>query len=332
VHIRGPVTPVRVVAIDAIPEELACSGGCRYEAKLDGFRAICRISDSGMVQLTSRRQANLSRAFPDIAAAVTSVLPPGTVVDGEIVRWGAEGRTDFAALQRRLVAGRRVPELARLEPCHYAIFDLLETGGTDYRPRPFAERRSALERLLADVPGTSPVILCPQTSQYGEARLWFEVLHAQGVEGIVVKAADDPYEPRVRWWKVKYRTSTEAVIGGVVGSLEAPQALILGRQVEGQLRVVGRTSPLPAVVRRQFAGVLTPAGGEHPWPEALPGGWAGGFPGADPVHYLRVIPNVVVEVLVDAAQGAGRWRHLAGFARLRTDLRPEDVPPGLEID
>ncbi len=85
--------------------------------------------------------------------AVRERLAPGTVVDGEIVRWGPDGRLDFGALQRRHVAGRRRTELARTEPCHYVVFDVLEADGVDLRPKPLRERRVVLEACSAT---TSP--------------------------------------------------------------------------------------------------------------------------------------------------------------------------------
>ncbi|MEV4000622.1 hypothetical protein [Actinomadura sp. NPDC049753] len=94
-------------------------------------------------------------------------MPPGTVVDGEIVRWGRDGWLDFAALQRRHVAGHRRAALAASEPCHYVVWDVLETAGVDYRPAPLWLRREVLEQLPAGLPGTSRVVLCPQMRDVG---------------------------------------------------------------------------------------------------------------------------------------------------------------------
>lgn len=48
-----------------------------------------------------------------------------------------------------------------------------------------------------------------------------------------------------RWFKVHRRDTTEAVIGGVTGTLRRPQQLVLDRYDEdGRLRAVGRTTPL----------------------------------------------------------------------------------------
>ncbi|WP_433464162.1 ATP-dependent DNA ligase [Spirillospora sp. CA-128828] len=334
-HIRRAVTPMAATSIDHIPDEWACSGGCRYEPKFDGFRCMAHVDEDGGVQLWSRRLKPLGDAFPEITLAVLNTLPPGTVVDGEIVRWGRDGRLDFSALQRRHVAGRRRAELAVTEPCHYVVFDVLEAREEDLRPAPLAERRAELEQLLAGLPGTSHVVLCPQLRDVGEARLWFEILLAQGVEGLVVKAADDPYRDGQRgWWKVKHRTTTEAIVGGVTGIIGEPRTLLLGRYGQsGRLRIVARSTALPGAARAELAGVFTSAHGDHPWPEVLPAGWAGGLPGTgEPIQYTRVAPDVVVEISVDAAVEHGRWRHTVRFVRLRRDAAPEDVPVGLDLE
>lgn len=334
-HIQRPIAPMAATSIDRIPEELACSGGCRYEPKFDGFRCIAHVNEHGGVHLWSRRLKRLNDAFPEITLAVSDTLPAGTVVDGEIVRWGRDGRLDFSALQRRHVTGRRRAHLAITEPCHYVVFDVLETAGRDLRPAPLSERRAELEHLLGSVPATSRVVLCPQLRDVGEARLWFEILVAQGVEGLVVKAADGPYrEGRRGWWKVRHRTTTEAIVGGITGTLAEPKTLLLGRySPNGRLHVVARSTPLPAPARDQLAAVVRQAGNDHPWPPVLPAGWAGGLPGTgEPVQYTRVVPDVVIEISADAAVEHGRWRHPVRYVRTRADLAPDDVPTGLDLE
>ncbi|WP_329521084.1 ATP-dependent DNA ligase [Spirillospora sp. NBC_01491] len=322
-------------AADRIPDEQGCPGGCRYEPKFDGFRATAIINEHGGVTLTSRQLTRFNETFPEVVLAVFDALPTETVVDGEIVRWAGDGRLDFAALQRRQVAGRRRYDLARAEPCHYVVFDVLEIRGVDLWGRPLVERRAVLEDLLGDAAATSLIVACPQTDDAGEARLWMEVLVKQGIEGIVVKAAAGRYvEGRRGWLKIKHRSTTEAVVGGVTGRLSAPRILLLGRYTRaGRLRVVGRTAPLPAAAQAAIAGALTPAGDEHPWPGELPASWAGGLPGSEPpIQYTRVVPDLVAEISVDAASERGRWRHTARYVRLRTDLAPADVPCDLDLE
>lgn len=328
-HIRSPVKPMLAVTVDRIPPPQSCPGGCLYEPKFDGFRAVARVDEEGAVDLWSRRRVRFDDAFPEIVEAVRERIEPGTVVDGEIVRWGEDGRLDFGALQRRHVAGRRRAEYARTEPCHYVVFDVLESGGVDLRPRPLRERRAVLESLLGGDLSAGRVVVIPQTADAEEAELWFDALAALGIEGVMVKDADGPYlEGRRRWRKVKRRITTEAIVGGVTGTRRAPETLILGRyDAGGRLRVVARTAPLPPAARTSLAELLHHAGPGHPWPAELPAGFAGGPYGSHPpIRYVRTEPEVVVEFSADAALDDGRWRHAVRFVRVRRDLDPSQVP------
>ena len=319
-----------------LPRQDACPGGCLYEPKWDGFRAITRVDERGDSTLSSRRSKPLSAAFPEIAAAAASILPASTTVDGEIVRWSSEGRLEFSALQRRLHAGRSAKELARLEPCHYVIFDLLNLRGEDFRERPLSERRAALERLLAEVPGRSALVLGLQTGDLDQAREWFDSLAAVGIEGLIVKAARQPYRPGGRdWVKIKHYTTTEVIIGGLTGTLVRPQGLIVGRyrSATGELMVVGRSTILGEVAAAEVARAVRPASEEHPWPDVLPPGWTSSIYGSrEPTRYTRLIPDLVLEVRVDVATDHHRWRHPVRYMRLRPDLTADEVPRDLELD
>lgn len=77
-HIRRPVVPMAAASSDVIPDERSCPGGCRYEPKWDGFRAVARVDEHAGVHLWSRRQRRLNTAFPEIVMAVFDTLPRGT--------------------------------------------------------------------------------------------------------------------------------------------------------------------------------------------------------------------------------------------------------------
>jgi bifunctional non-homologous end joining protein LigD len=78
----------------------------RYEPKLDGFRGLVWHSQGGLIRLLSRNARDLAPWFPQLARASTG-LPPGTLVDGEIVIADARGYPDFGALQHRLTVARK---------------------------------------------------------------------------------------------------------------------------------------------------------------------------------------------------------------------------------
>jgi ATP-dependent DNA ligase len=276
------------------------------------------------VKLQSRQQRSLTRYFPEIAAAV-GALDVDVVLDGELVLW-RDGRLDFAALQQRLhPAASRADALARSMPVSYVIFDLLEVAGADLRRRPYLERRACLEDLLGrQVP--HGLVLMPASSDPAVAQLWLINHSAAGIEGVVAKRCSHSYRPgKTTWHKVRTRVTAEAVVGGVLGSIKHPEALVVGLPDQsGRLRIAGRTTPLPPALRHELPELLVAAGETHPWPAAIPSSRFGQRP-STPVDYTRVVPSLVVELDVDVAFEQHRWRHAARLVRLRRDLASDDL-------
>ena len=89
--------------------------------------------------------------------------------------------------------------LRRARAPAYVAFDILWLDGTDLRSLPLGERRKRLQAIL---PTKSPII-AEALSVTGRGRELFELMRSNDLEGIVAKRLDDPYEPRVRWLKIK---------------------------------------------------------------------------------------------------------------------------------
>jgi ATP-dependent DNA ligase len=308
--------------VRAIPPPNALPGGCRYEPKWDGYRLVI-VRSASSTRLWSKQGRDLTDRFPDIAAAAVAQLPAGSVVDGEVVVWNGS-RLDFGLLQQRMgTSPARIGALVAAAPASYVAFDLLATGGTDLRRRTLRVRRSALEELAAR--WAPPLQLSPLTADVAEAQQWFTDFRAAGVEGLVVKGASGRYAPgRREWLKVKSWETTEIIAGGVIGTIARPSQLVAGLVRDGELVVVGRTSPLSQRQAEELSAVLTPAGPDHPWPDRIGTGRFGG--GRLSVPLTKVEPDVVVEVSADAALQAGVFRHPMRYVRVRNDLHPSDVP------
>jgi ATP-dependent DNA ligase len=306
-----------------IPAPHALPGGCRYEPKWDGYRLVV-VREAHGTRLWSKQGRDLTDRFPDVAAAALAQVPAGTVLDGEVVVWH-DDRLDFGLLQQRMVASpARVAAQVAAHPASYVAFDVLALGGADLRDATLGRRRAELETLSAR--WRPPMQLSPSTADRALAEQWFTDFRVAGVEGLVAKGAGTRYAPgRREWLKVKSWESTEVVAGGVIGSLDRPGQLVAGRYRDGELVVVGRSSPLSPQQSAELAAVLEPAGDDHPWPTRIGTGRFGG--GRLSVPLTRVRPVAVVEVSADAALQAGVFRHPLRFVRVRADLRVEDLPP-----
>ncbi|MGF0118771.1 ATP-dependent DNA ligase [Promicromonospora sp. Marseille-Q5078] len=328
--LRLPVEVVLARAVERIPASSALPGGARFEPKWDGYRGvISKVGDR--VGVWSRRGTDLTSTFPEIAAAAGEQLASGTVLDGELVVWSG-GRLDFGALQERMGRGpRAAAEHARRRPASMAVFDVLAAGGDDLRGMPWSLRRALLEDLAAL--WRPPLNLSPVTADVDEAREWFDTYVAAGIEGLVVKGADQPYRGGSRdWLKVKHRSTVDVVCGAVIGPRAAPEQIVAGMPIAGRLRIVGRTGPLRPGARRALAGVLRVPVGEHPWPAVVPAGAFGRFGRERGPVGLTLVEPVVVEVSADAAWSGSSYRHQLRFVRARPDVEVASVtaPGALE--
>jgi ATP-dependent DNA ligase len=81
----------------------------------------------------------------------------------------------------------------------YVPFDLLWLNGADLRALPLSERR---RRLHGIVPAQSRLI-SKALSVVGKGQELFELMRSHDLEGGVATRLADPYEPRVRWLKIK---------------------------------------------------------------------------------------------------------------------------------
>ena len=332
----APIEPMLAKAIDAIPAE----GEFLFEPKWDGFRALAFRSSGDETALQSRDGRPFDRYFPELHDALATLLPPACVIDGEIVVATPKG-LDFDALQQRLhPAASRVAKLARETPASFVAFDVLAAGGESLMARPQVERRAALEKLLADA--RAPLHVTPATRDRRTAAEWLERFEGAGLDGIVAKPLDIPYQPGKRaMLKIKHARTADCVVAGfrwhtttTRGGPEAVGSLLLGLYDDaGMLHHVGVTSAFTMETRRRLVGELAPlrtdAWERHPWREwgqveagqRMPGGESRWSVGKD-LSWEPLRPERVCEVRYDHLQG-DRFRHATLFVRWRPDKPPE---------
>jgi ATP-dependent DNA ligase len=324
--LRPPLEPM----LARLERELPVGDGLRYEPKWDGFRCLAFV-DGGDVELRSRHERPLARYFPEVVAGVARL--GDVVLDGELVV-SVGGRTEFPALMARLhPAPTRVARLARETPACFVVFDVLAVVDDELTRAPFAERRQRLERLLDAPP--APVVLTPQTDDADTARTWLDAPAGSGIDGVVVKRVDAPYEPgRRSMVKVKRLRTADCVVAGVrVHPDGGVGSLLLGVHDGDQLVHVGVGTSFArarrAELRDELLPLVTTLEG-HPWEHGfgLEGGALGRLKGTagrwtpDMVRdWVPVRPERVAEVSYDHLEGH-RFRHPARFVRWRPDRDP----------
>ncbi|WP_138444364.1 ATP-dependent DNA ligase [Sinomonas susongensis] len=328
--VMPPVEPMLARAVPEIPDV------GHSEPKWDGFRTVV-FKDGDEIMLGSRNDKPMTRYFPELVEELRLALPSRCVVDGEIVLI-RDGRLDFEALQQRIhPAESRVKLLSRDTPVALVAFDLLALGDRNLLRAPFEQRRETLREALDG--GTESVFLTPSTGDLEQARKWFSEFEGAGLDGIVAKRLDKPYEPGKRtMFKIKHERTADCVLagfrwhktGGAVGSL------LLGLyDGEGRLHHVGVAASFPMAKRRSLVAELEPLLetdlSSHPWGDwanqdahaqtRMPGAVSRWSAGKD-LSFVPLRPELVVEVAYDHMEG-DRFRHTAQFRRWRPDRDPE---------
>jgi ATP-dependent DNA ligase len=321
--LRPPLEVALAKGVKGIPPASAVPGQMFFEPKFDGYRVLI-FRDQDRASLWSRQGKDLTRYFPELVEAAKSMIPAGCIVDGEAVVWSKD-KLNFEALQGRLSAGKEGLRSMVLElPATFVGFDVLAVAGQDARGLPLVDRRALLEEL-ATLWGP-PLSVSPQTTDRELARQWFEGLADVRMEGLVAKSSVQPYAGGKRiWLKAKHVSELDVVCGAVIGPLHRPTEIVAGLPLSGELRIVGRSSPLKPADSRTLARWLRPATGPHPWPSTVKGTTLDRFNrDASPVE-LTLVDPVVVEVQADAAWSGQSFRHSLRFRRVRPELDPMEV-------
>lgn len=288
-----------------------------HEIKYDGYRALIATGGGGP-KIYTRSGLDWTAKFPGIAEAAAG-LPPGALIDGEIVAM-KDGKPDFSTLQEAISAGG--------EGLLCFAFDLLAEGGADLTALTQIDRKERLRALLVGADDR----LRFSEHVIGQGEKLFESMCREGFEGVVSKRADAPYRGTrsKAWLKAKCTRRQEFVILGWTASsargrgfkslllgLNRPEGLVYagkvgtGFNMETLLSVRERLNQLAA--ERPAAKV--------PRPEARGAHW--------------VKPELVAEIAFAEFTAEGVVRH-ASFLGLRADKpaakvvveRPVDTEDG----
>lgn len=219
---------MKALGSDSVP-----SGKWQCEIKFDGYRAIA-VLNAGAAELWSRNHNSLSADFPEVVEELGRLRCREAVIDGELVALDAEGRSRFQLLQNRGDSHA---------PVVYYVFDVMQRDGGTLVALPLHERRKVLESLVGK--SSRHAVRRSPAFEVEPAEL-FAVAKKMGLEGIVIKRPDSPYEPGRRsgaWLKCKIVAQQEFVVGGFTPPQRGREhfgAILVGYHGKGGLLYAGK--------------------------------------------------------------------------------------------
>jgi bifunctional non-homologous end joining protein LigD len=306
------IEPMQVAPVRDLPD----GGAWSYEAKLDGYRCLA-AKRNGKAVLWSRRGNGFTDRFPEIARACEN-LPADTMVDGEVIAIGSDGKVSFNALQHNRSNGH----------LQLYVFDVLIHHGRKVTGLPLETRRE----LLADALNKVQYPVIKSTAFDVKPADLIKAAKELELEGVIAKRRGSLYEAGRRsgaWLKYKINRSQEFVIGGYTVGIDPFDALIVGCYDEGKLRYISRVKAgfNPPLRRELYAFLRVLETHQCPFtnlPEARRYRWDVGLTAADMENCRWLRPKLVAQIEFNEWTPDGHLRH-SSFAGLRDDKDPRRV-------
>ncbi len=201
--------PIRSELCERLPtpeKVIEKMGEVTAQYKYDGFRTQIH-KDGNHVSIFSRNLENMSHMFPELIEGTRQqVKADSAILDAEALAYHPESE-EFLPFQETTRRRRKyhVEEMAKQMPLKAFVFDILYKDGASLIDKPLSERIKILEETLQ--PGD---ILMPTSNQIvRDAKtlsLLLEDAISKGLEGLVIKKLESPYEAGARsfnWVKLK---------------------------------------------------------------------------------------------------------------------------------
>lgn len=216
------------------------------EPKFDGFRveihawcekgkkpSFAKATAGKNVMLFSRNLENTTHMFPEIAEGARKLKVKSIILDGEAI--GYNQKTGKFMLFQETVQRKRkygIEEMVKKIPLAVFVFDILYLNGKSMLEAPFAARRKVLEKVFAGYRGSLHLADQIYTDDPDVISQELKKSLAKGLEGLVVKNPDLPYEAGTRgfhWAKLK--AGAAALAGARAGKkilLDTVDCLVMG--------------------------------------------------------------------------------------------------------
>ncbi len=205
-QIGTPILMARAERAKDVEEIWERNGKCAVEYKLDGLRIQAHVKGKN-VTLFSRGLENVTAMYPDVAEGLASQLKKESIVEGEMIGLGENGR--FLPFQETVQRKRKydISEMAKKIPLKIFLFDVLVVGGRNVMQEGNGERWKLLEGLV-EKGETVKLIDRKIAKSAKEIEEAYRKALGDGTEGIVAKKLDGVYQAGARDFNwIKYKKS-----------------------------------------------------------------------------------------------------------------------------
>ena len=223
VRVGNPVRPALAERLPSVDAIIAKLGRAAVERKYDGFR--CQVHKAGDdIKIFSRNLEDMTASFPEIAEGARRQVALGTAIfEGEALAYNPLS-DEYLPFQQTVRRRRKhgVEETAAELPLRLFAFDVLYADGERVMERSYTERHAILEHAVE----AGDTILISEVHTTSDPEELLEVFNdsiQHGLEGIVAKRPDSPYQAGARnynWVKLKRAQAgnlQDTVDGVIVG-------------------------------------------------------------------------------------------------------------------
>jgi DNA ligase 1 len=298
------------------------------------------------IKTFTRNLEETTHQFPDIIAAANQHLDAKSVIlDGEAIGYNKD-TGEFLPFQETIQRKRKhgITQAAKDIPLKYMVFDLIYLDGKSLVDTPFVKRREMLKKIVKpnDVIQIDTNI---QTTNPEELATWHKEAMDKGLEGVMIKQVDSPYEAGARNFKwVKLKKLEEQILNDTV------ECVILGyyhgRGARSKFGIGGFLVGLWDEKDGEFKTITKVGSGltDEGWHNlkkrcdllAIPNKAAGTDIGSKYDCDVWTKPEIVVEIAADELSKSSE--HSAGYAlrfprmiKYRDDKKPKQTTTIKEI-
>jgi DNA ligase-1 len=206
VRVGNPVRPALAERLPSAEAIIAKLGRVAVERKYDGFRCQVHKADS-VVRIFSRNLEDLTASFPEIVESARRQVDASTAIfEGEALAYNPLS-DEYLPFQQTVRRKRKhgVEETAAELPLRLFAFDILYAECESVMERPYTERHAILKNIVQG----GDTILISESHTTGKPDELLDVFNdsiQNGLEGIVAKRPDSPYQAGARnynWVKLK---------------------------------------------------------------------------------------------------------------------------------